>query len=57
MEKAFHNDGLVIGKMYEEGFRLLQALPRYLPYNNLPTFLSIRNGIKPTDKLCTEISL
>jgi len=40
MEKALHNDELVIGKLYIEGFRLLQVLPPHLSNNNLPTFLS-----------------
>jgi len=40
MEKALHNDELVIGKLYIVGFRLLQVLPPYLTNNNLLTFLS-----------------
>jgi hypothetical protein len=40
MEKALHNDELVIGKLYVEGFWLQQVLPPYVSYNNLSTYLS-----------------
>jgi hypothetical protein len=40
MEKALHNVELVIGKLYVEGFWLLQVLPPYVTYNNLSTYLS-----------------